>query len=496
MSERIQDPRERSWARVHVVCVFLLLVFHVYEPVNVYLWETVKTSYLAIGTPVLIAFYYYFRRLNGGPELRLMTFYALWFYITRVLNGDLWLREELGLVREMAVCAVILPVGLLLNGDGRRSFLNWVSALIGGFYSVLGVLGLYASFTKHYLYNPVTGTSVAGLVPNSFPGQIGIIDLNVNISSLLFFLMFFLMLFQFFACRNKLWRIPIVLAAAVDYLLLVFAYSRNIMITFSLCLAMALVLIARTYLPVKGRARQAAQVLVILALAAPLCYKSFDLTRQIYVRIEQRLPAEESAPEAAPAPSPADAPAETADPEQPEAVPAANVDTRDLGESLSTLSGRTDIFRGELITIQQEPIRLLRGSLYDHVMDIVNQNIRWPHLHLHNFLLQTLGLTGLVGFALVLAFCVLLVLRMVRVFFSPDPRLSLPERLLTVPVSGTLLYGMLEIPAFGQVDVRSYLFFALTGIFLGVSYELFPPRHEKPVLLKNRAPSRRRGRIS
>ena len=83
---------------------------------------------------------------------------------------------------------------------------------------------------------------------------------------------------------------------------------------------------------------------------------------------------------------------------------------------------------------------------------------------------------------------VLLAVRMIRLFFSADPRAVLDVKLLTLPVSGILIYGMFETILFTQsaddrafTDFRELFFFLLAGIVLAYSYELAPPakRHRR-----------------
>ena len=98
-----------------------------------------------------------------------------------------------------------------------------------------------------------------------------------------------------------------------------------------------------------------------------------------------------------------------------------------------------------------------------------------------NFLLQVLMLTGIIGLALVLAFTVLMVVKMIRFFFSQHPDATMDLKVLTLPLSGIFIYGMFEIILFtasaderALTDFRELFFFLLAGIFLGYYYQVFP----------------------
>ena len=87
---------------------------------------------------------------------------------------------------------------------------------------------------------------------------------------------------------------------------------------------------------------------------------------------------------------------------------------------------------------------------------------------------------------LVLWFSVLVVIRAVRLFFTQNPRATTAVKTLTLPVSGILLYGMLETVIFtasaderALTDFRELFFFLITGVMLAYSYELAPTKKNK-----------------
>ena len=83
-------------------------------------------------------------------------------------------------------------------------------------------------------------------------------------------------------------------------------------------------------------------------------------------------------------------------------------------------------------------------------------------------------LTGILGFLLLLAFTLILVWRMVRVFFAAGAELSV--KLLTLPLTAVLLKNMGEAMLLRYDDITNYMFFLVTGVFLAYSYELLPEK--------------------
>ena len=74
---------------------------------------------------------------------------------------------------------------------------------------------------------------------------------------------------------------------------------------------------------------------------------------------------------------------------------------------------------------------------------------------------------------------------MIRLFFSAHPGATTAVKTLTLPVSGILIYGMLETVIFtasaderALTDFRELFFFLLAGVVLAWSYELEPPKKQ------------------
>lgn len=85
-------------------------------------------------------------------------------------------------------------------------------------------------------------------------------------------------------------------------------------------------------------------------------------------------------------------------------------------------------------------------------------------------------LTGLVGLVLLAVFTVLLVVRMVRLFFAPDTQVGFEKKMLTLPLAAILLENTMEAVIFRYTDPIPICFFLVAGVFLAYSYELLPEK--------------------
>ncbi len=190
--------------------VLLLFCFYMLWPVNFYLAETIKGTYYMMAVPVLTAGVLYFRRLRDGREAQLLLAYWLWFWLTRVLNGSPALQHDFQLTFDLGLMFPLFVLGLSLGRDGRQRFLNWFSALVGGYHFLLAAICLYAFMTHRLLINPITEGSLGMQGVTGFQ-RINILDTNPDATSYWFMMSLFLMVYQFFACRRKSGPVPILL---------------------------------------------------------------------------------------------------------------------------------------------------------------------------------------------------------------------------------------------------------------------------------------------
>ena len=108
-------PSDRAWRRTLAVFAGALILFYMVCPVAPQRWADLYNSYGRTAIIAMAAIYFFRARLSGVIEVRLVVWYTIWLFVTRLLNTDLYLQNEYELLVSRVLCCVVLPVGLLLE---------------------------------------------------------------------------------------------------------------------------------------------------------------------------------------------------------------------------------------------------------------------------------------------------------------------------------------------------------------------------------------------
>ena len=496
--------RENKSGRVYVftAAVFIVFFYHLVRYLFPEIWGNIYCVYYVFLVPVFIAFTLWFRRGNEPLEIRLFLLFWAWVFLSRLLNGDFYLTIDGDIVLNTGLAYVFLVACLILKGEHRQRLLDWVSILTSGYFTLISLPALYGWFLRKELYNPLTGGMFC-----SFEGaemyRLTLFFKSCNEVSFWFFLSLFLLAYLFLRRKSWWWRVPILLAVIPNYLALTATYSRSAWLACSVCSALLILMVFMKKHPLQKNSARLLASLVCVMVVAPLAYVSFNATAvgmqygaAAMVSAVQKEDAQEKF-EAAPSQSRAEAAsyhvaflAATGGVEEPvdqgqvltalSSVEDGGEQERDAGQTRIPLSvvkdtrgisdsGRFDIYKCIIPTMQQDPLRLLRGCLCQDVMNTYNTIFPRPQPHFHSTFLQLLCLTGLPGLLLILAFCVLVALRSLRLFFSNAP---LAVKSLTLILVGTFIYNMLETSLFVATDTRALVAYIAVGAVLAYSSEV------------------------
>ncbi len=247
--------------------VYLLYMFYMFSQLHFYLYQSLRGTYYAAAVPVVVAGTLYFRRFRDGTEFKLLVFYWLWFLLSRMLNDNLALVDDQHLCFDLSLMLPMFVLGLVLDAKGRRRFLDWLSALAGGYYFLLGLVCMAAFLLRRQFINPFT-EGLIGMATKSGYERINILDTNVDSTAYWFMIGILLMVYQFFACRKKLWRIPIALCALLCWTTVAMTYTRSVRVALALALGLLLVRLCRSVLKLRSKALHLLLLLLVFALTA------------------------------------------------------------------------------------------------------------------------------------------------------------------------------------------------------------------------------------
>lgn len=441
-------------------------------------WNTVLHNMMCFGTMAQFAlvFYCVYTRRGSGTAVRLASALLIWYVITRPILGDLDLSKSNEQLVLYVVYLCLMCYMASVGSTSRKKVLVVLISVVCAFNLAVCIGELYAAMHRTTVTLPLY--IEIGMQEESGLNFVTLTRQHRNLSAQWNCLCFCLVIYLASLCRKKLWRIPFVLAAAAFYAAVAISLSRTTMITLAVAAAMLVMLAVDKYVRAKRTAVRVAVLAAAVIIVTPLSYKSFDL---IGTAVE-KLSSNTAAAAVETVPQTASDEDETAA-EEPSAQDGQAMFTDVRGaENVKALGGRTLVWKSIYTTLRLEPRRLLYGGLTDEYMSAINIIIAHEDplavvKHTHNVFLETLMLTGLPGLLLALAFTLILVWRMVRVFFAAGAELSV--KLLTLPLATVLLKNMGETTLLRYDDIANYVFFLAAGAFLAFSYELIPEKSRK-----------------
>lgn len=475
---------------VWTVTSFLLLCHYMLMSVKNDAVLALHYSFFLLVVPVLVAAVLYYRRPQDGTEYKLLLAYWLWFWFSRALNGSPLLDHDFRRFFDFSLTIPFLAFGSSLTKEERNRFLDWLSAVFGSFYFVFGLIALHA-FLHRSMYE-LPALSEIGIIQEASYARINFFGTHPNTSGYWYLISLFLMIYQFFHCKQKLWRIPILLSATLDLVVIAITYSRSV----RLCMAMAFALLTAVLLlrALQNRPRFLRTSIAFLAAILVLIasYESSGLCADVMATLSYDITdmhpiSETTAQNAGPQ---APARAEDRSSARPvtlssglrETPRAGNLrdglvqsDPRPKSGDLNNLSSnRIAIWRAAFQAITVKPSVLWRGQLYGDAMTITH-HILGPDFpgglpwHFHNELLQILMITGLPGLILASAFLFLVFCKAFRSLFCS--RFPLDDRMLALPVLAVLPRIMLEASLFTSTDILTLFFILMCGMTIGLTRE-------------------------
>lgn len=444
-------------------------------------WDAAYSFFGKILVLSVIALYLFMRRFDNLPEVNLVLVFAIWAIVCRFCRLDFFLYYDTNVIIGRFLCVAVIGVGPLMDSRQRKVFLRWLCAVFCTYYTVVAILAIAANVLGTQIFIPPEAVFGHSSYEANTLNYIIPFGVYRNTTAMWFYIALFLAIYSIITRPSTLARVLYAVAALVLYVAVVLTFCRSVMVATICSLAMLAILLALKYIPCPRLWQKLVLVLLCLGLVLPLSYKSFDWTSSAMTWVSSRIMAGEPAsPESSPQ-------AEASGPVE-EQSGVSLVDNRDILRDAATLTGRTKIYATLIPTMKEDPLRFFFGASFADMMDIPHRLAGGRYYHMHNAWLQVIMEFGFPGFLIMMAFCILLLVRMVIMFFSASPHCGLAEKSLVLPLTGFFIYSLIETCIFNpsgmftdamNVEIRELMFFLLSGLFLADSHQVLPSLRKK-----------------
>lgn len=423
-----------------------------------------------------------FRRVDyKSGAVKVYSAFLLWLIVTRPLCKDATLVSSQVVIQMQILFFCILSFGSSIEKKMKKRLLTTVAIVYCVFYLAISIACIYTAITHNDTQLPF---NISIRLMGGYGVNVNLVGHNRNDTAQHLCVALCMAL-----CLSSIWRknrTMCYLMVVVFYVAVGATHSKTSMIASAVAITMAVIIWLMKLSGIRGcKAKVAATVTVGLILIFAF-YKGFSVTDSILNRINADVNTNSTNMEVNSFVEQnelnlmyfAKENTLTAENDKEENIVKLQ-DNRDK-KSVRTLTGRVTIWKAALSTLFYEPYRLICGSSSADYMTFIN--IILPVLgyklgtavDTHNFLVEILMLTGLPGFMLMLTFVLILLSRVIKVYFSSNADLFV--KMLTIPIVAKLVIGLCEATLAKNINVTNYIFFLVAGIFLSYSYELFPEK--------------------
>ena len=464
----------KYWPWIHAFGFFVLFAMQMtqYYYCNFYaIWF--PNRYAAV-TCLFVILYYAVRRFRDGHETNVLTSYAVWVLITRLVNGNIFKENDLLFTVGMFICVLALALPFQFERKNRQAVFNIFTGVFFGVITFVSAVGIYAALVQRSIDIRFLGKTLNAAVFWHDDGifRLRIADAHANTGACWAFLGMTLAANRFFAAK-KIWlKTVLAVAAVIDFIAMCLTNCRTMFAAFSICFAIFIFILADRQLVKYNNKKRVLAFILSLVIISPLAYKSIDWTLKGVNAVSNMICSEYLSD------------SETANTENTDGDTTLFENSRDVFGEESTLTPRIAIWKTIPDVFKQDPWRLLRGSSAETYTEITNTTLYttmyFNAFHYHNMFLNILMLTGVPGLIIVLAFLCILIRKILLLLFSRKEEASLAEKTLAIPLIGLIGYGAtLEVLLFTETDIRAFAFFFIAGILFAECRDFEIGKREK-----------------
>lgn len=471
---------------------------------------------IALIVLVIAAVFYLSRKMVFGQwETCLCVIYAFWLIVTRIVHDKAIPWADRMLIFDYFISFMMLVAGIRLKEKQRERLLTAVVISYGSFFTIACAAGLFVIITDSALcVSPrndiwIRGTLDAGLT------NLELLSTHRNLSAPRVYMAIMLLLYALIKNRKNGVRVLIFLCVVLLHITFATFHSRTSLIALALSYGMFAFMLLRKALDRKHNFVRIPLLSLITAAVIAIGYFSYGWSNAIVsdlrsfcaprfavwydsfeykvdpsvfsvinapkaqaepVALNNGLPPPQAAALAVIKPDPSDR-ISSAENEKLSGIMSVKAD-EDIGSmtdkrdilSNRNLSERTYIWKAGISAISRNPSIALFGNLKDKLMKPVNSILAEEGIeskpHMHNGYMQLLMMTGIPGLLPVLIWTIIIVIKMMKVWFKKPGSVPAVAQLLVVPLAGIFIYELAEVHVFSDSDVIAKIFYLVAGVFL------------------------------
>jgi len=376
------------------------------------------------------------RKKGGGCDYIVCAALLLWYVISRVLLGELYLETSWQPFCRVAVCNLLaFPFAFGTDDGEKKTGLKWAATIY--FVAMFGLSVL--SIMVAVLGQPIRMSMFenGNIYMGEWDRRLYALD-HPNISAALFMIALMLGFWLMCATRKRWIIVPGIVMCLCLYTAIGLCDSRTVMLQIGLCAALVIIaFLLHRHIPkawVKAAVCIAAAVIMFV-----VCFFGFRLTNNLVQYVAESITA---------------ASAET--------IKESIISERSFLSDMATLTGRTTIYQNVLTMLKENPRVLWLGELEDYSLSMLQKYTGPGYAHTHNAYLETILFTGLPGALIAVYLTIRALWLSFKVVFLQKSTFT--DKLLAAFVVTLLVSVITEVYLFTNFEpIYNFFFFLIFG---------------------------------